>query len=109
MSDQTPVHPAETDRNLLFGVFPLQADLINSTQFVEACGAWAARKSGSLADLLLERGWLAPADRDHVEYLLRRKLQKHGGDVRASLADLADEDVRQALAGVDDADIRQSL
>jgi hypothetical protein len=46
---------AATDRNLLFGVLVLQADLIDPSQFAEACSAWAARKVTPLADLLVER------------------------------------------------------
>ena len=82
MSDATPSQPRATDRNLLFGVLALQADLIEDTQFIEACGAWAARKDVLLADLLVERGWITPADRDDVERLVQRKLKKHGGDPR---------------------------
>jgi PAS domain S-box-containing protein len=87
------------DRNLLFGVLALQADLIDRGQFVEACTLWGARKTVPLADLLVERGWLLPGDRAHVDYLVERKLQKHGGDVTASLATVGD-DVRRSLAGL---------
>jgi serine/threonine-protein kinase len=93
----------DTDRNLLFGVLALQADLIDSRQFVEACTLWATRKHVPLADLLLERGWIVPADRAHLEYLLERKLQRGGG-----LANLAD-DVKRSLAALDDGDIQRSL
>ncbi|HKB36327.1 MAG TPA: hypothetical protein VKD72_07735, partial [Gemmataceae bacterium] len=86
MSDATPSHPEATDRNLLFGVLALQADLIDDTQFIEGCAVWAARKDTPLADLLLERGWITPTDRDDVERLLDRKLKKHGGNARATLA-----------------------
>ena len=34
----------DNDRNLLFGVLALQADLIDTRQFVEACTLWATRK-----------------------------------------------------------------
>ena len=71
----------DTDRNLLFGVLALQADLITAAQFAEACAAWATRKTAPLAELLLERSWITPADREQVEKLLERKLKKHGGDV----------------------------
>lgn len=76
----------DTDRNLLFGVLALQADLIDVSQFVEACTLWTTRKHVPLAQLLLERGWIAPADQAHVDYLLQRKLQKAGEDARASPA-----------------------
>jgi PAS domain S-box-containing protein len=98
----------DSDRNLLFGVLALQADLIDSVQFVEACTLWTTRKQAALADLLVERGWIAPADKEHVEYLVERKLQKHGGDAQASLADAPDH-VKRSLAALDDADIQRSL
>ncbi len=86
-----------TDRNLLFGVLALQADLLDRDQFAEACAAWAARKDGALADLLVERGWLSDEDRSHVEYLLERKVQKHAGNTRASLAAAATPEARGVL------------
>jgi PAS domain S-box-containing protein len=97
----------DTDRNLLFGVLALQADLIDAPQFIEACLLWSTRKSECLADLLLGRGWIEPADRAHIEYLLERKLQKHGGDARASLAALPD-DIKRSLAALGD-DFQRSL
>src|SRR5262245_5671005 len=99
----------DTDRNLLFGVLALQADLLDPARFAEACSAWAARKGTPLADLLVERGWLTPADRADVEKLLQRKLKKHGGDARAGLAEAASDDVRRSLADVADPEVRRSL
>src|SRR5262245_66108590 len=97
------------DRNLLFGVLALQADLIDPAQFVEACSAWAARKDAPLADLLVERGWLSPGGRDAVEVLLRGKLRKPGGDPSQSLAAVADDEARRALAEVADPGIHEAL
>src|SRR5262249_24789664 len=59
--------PMSTDHNLLLGVLALQADLLDAARFAEACSAWAARKEVPLADLLVERGWLTPADRSDVD------------------------------------------
>jgi PAS domain S-box-containing protein len=98
----------DTDRNLLFGILALQADLIDTGQFVEACTLWATRKSIPLAQLLLARGWILPTDKAHVDYLLERKLQKPEGDARASLASVPD-DVKRSLAALDDPDIQRSL
>jgi hypothetical protein len=98
----------DTDRNLLFGVLALQADLIDPRQFIEACLLWTSRKDVPLADLLVERGWMLPEDRAHVDYLLGRKLHKHGGDPRVSLAAIPD-DVKRSLATLDDEDVRRSL
>jgi tetratricopeptide (TPR) repeat protein/tRNA A-37 threonylcarbamoyl transferase component Bud32 len=101
--------PVDTDRNLLFGVLALQADLLDRDRFIQACALWAARKDIPLADLLVEQGWLTAQDRSDVERLLDRKLQKHGGDARASLAEAAGPTVRGALASVADRDVEQSL
>jgi hypothetical protein len=101
--------PIDTDRNLLFGVLALQADLLSGDGFVEACTLWASHKEAPLADLLVRRGWLTPEDRADVERLLERKLKKHRGDVKASLAEVTTDAVRQSLAGVADPDVRQSL
>src|SRR5947209_9521700 len=99
----------DTDRNLLFGVLALQADLINGQQLAEACITWTARKTVPLADLLVERGWLTPTDKADIERLLRRKLHKHSGDPLASLAEVADEEVKRALAVLDDPEIPDLL
>jgi serine/threonine-protein kinase len=99
----------DTDRNLLFGVLALQADLLSPAQFAEACSAWAGRKDTPLADLLVERGLLDPSDRADVDKLLQRKLAKHHGDARAGLAEVTTDQIRQSLAGLDDPDIRHTL
>jgi hypothetical protein len=101
--------PVGADRNLLFGVLALQADLQTPARFAEACSAWAARKDTPLAYLLVERGWLSPADRADVDRLLQRKLAKYAGDARASLAEVATDSVKRSLAAIEDADVRQSL
>jgi tetratricopeptide (TPR) repeat protein len=98
-----------SDVNLLFAVLALQADLLDQARFVEACTLWASRKDTPLADLLVERGWLSAEDTADVQKLLERKLRKHHGDARASLAEVADEGVRRSLAGIADADVQQSL
>jgi serine/threonine-protein kinase len=108
MAEPAPT-PASADRNLLFGVLALQLDLIDSERFARACALWAADKGRPLADVLVEQGWLAPGDRADVDKLLHRKLARHGGDARASLAEVATDPVRQSLAGLDDADVRRSL
>src|SRR5262249_57873150 len=98
----------DTDRNLLFGVLALQADLIDPQQFIEACLLWGSRKDVAMADLLVERGWIVPADRAHLDYLLGRKLHKHGGDPRAGLAAIPD-DVKRSLPALADDHIRRTL
>lgn len=98
----------DTDRNLLAGVLAVQADVIDHQQFVEVCILWSSRKSVPLIDLLVERGWIAESDRVHLEYLVHRKLNRHGGDVRASLAG-APHDLRRSLEAIDDVEIQNSV
>src|SRR6516165_8492039 len=98
----------DTDRNLLFGVLALQADLIDAAQFIEACLLWTTRKTERLGDLLVGRGWIEPADMAHVEYLLERKLRKYGGNTHAGLAAIPD-DIKRSLAALGDDDIQRSL
>ena len=98
-----------TDHNLLFGVLALQADLLTTAQFVEACSAWAVRKAVPLADLLVERGWLTADEVRLVEMLASKKLARHGGDPQATLAAVLPDEVRQTLAGVADEDVRATL
>jgi serine/threonine-protein kinase len=99
----------DTDRNLLFGVLALQADLLDADRFARACADWAGQKTRPLADLLVERGWLTPEDRADVERLLERKLKKHGGSARAGLAEATTDAAKRSLAGLADAEIQQSL
>jgi PAS domain S-box-containing protein len=98
----------DTDRNLLFGVLAVQADLIDAAQFMEACLLWTTRKYENLADILAERGWIEPADGAHLEYLVQRKLQMHGGNSRASLAAIP-SDIHRSLAAIPDDDIQRLL
>jgi signal transduction histidine kinase/tRNA A-37 threonylcarbamoyl transferase component Bud32 len=98
----------DTDCNLMFGVLALQAGLIDADQFVDACTIWASRKDAALADLLIARGWIEEGDRVHIEYLLERKIHRHGGDAKASLAAMPDA-VKRSLAALNDADIARSL
>ncbi len=100
---------APADKNLLFGVLALQADLLTAEQFAEACSAWAGRKDAAVADLLVERGWLTAAERAAVELLLERKLRKHDGDVHASLLAAAGPEARLALDRLPDPELRRSL
>jgi tetratricopeptide (TPR) repeat protein/tRNA A-37 threonylcarbamoyl transferase component Bud32 len=99
----------DTDRNLLFGVLALQADIIDADRFAEACSAWAAKKTVPLADLLRERGWITAEEQTHVEFLLERKLRKHHGDAHASLAAAADHLARSLIASADDFEVRRSI
>jgi eukaryotic-like serine/threonine-protein kinase len=98
-----------TDRNLLFGVLALQLGLIDATRFAQACQTWCGRKGASLADLMLEAGWITPADRADLERLLLEKLELHRGEVAESLAAAADDEVRRVLSALDDPEVQNTL
>ena len=87
----------DADRNLLFGVLALQADVIDADQFIKICTLWTTHKQSALGDLLIELGWITPIDKADVERLVERKLKRHGGDPRAGLAAVSD-DVKRSLA-----------
>jgi serine/threonine protein kinase/Tfp pilus assembly protein PilF len=90
------------ESNLLFAVIALQAGILDNDQFAQACTLWATRKETGLPDLLLAHGWLTEQDRAHVDYLVQRKLIKHAGDARASLAAVATDRVKNVLTRVGD-------
>lgn len=97
-----------TDHNLLFGVIALQAELIDASQFVEACLLWTTRKKEPLADLLVEKGWIEAADCEHIEYLLKRKVKKDQSDLHACLAAIPNN-IKNLLAEIRDDDIQASI
>src|SRR5262249_40504210 len=57
------------------------------------------RPDKGLGDVLAERGWIQPADRPHVEYLVERYLREHAGDAKAATAHLL-VSARRSLAGL---------
>ncbi|QDT70768.1 Serine/threonine-protein kinase PknD [Planctomycetes bacterium MalM25] len=61
--------PAQ-DPNLLFGALAMQAGLISAQQFADSCVLWASRSGVSLAELMVDQGWIDQAARQSVEALL---------------------------------------
>jgi serine/threonine-protein kinase len=106
------VSSSTADRNLLFGILALQMDFVSRDALISAMNAWVLQKDRSLADLLVDVGALALADRDLLEPLVRRHIEQHGNDASQSLASLSSvEWIRPALTalGKIDADVEQSL
>src|SRR5262245_29882307 len=92
----------------LYGVVALQAGLIDSQQFkafMEASPQWDTQRDGSMADLLIRRGWIQARDRGTLEHLVQRRLAAHPGDAKAGLASVTQEmehslgTLRQASVG----------
>jgi tRNA A-37 threonylcarbamoyl transferase component Bud32 len=99
----------DIDRNLLFAVIALQDDYIDQSQFAEVCSGWTLRFEGTLPDLLVERGWVTPAEREEVERKIERKLKRFAGDVNATLAAVADTEARELIQNMDDPGLSASL
>ncbi|CAN5476941.1 hypothetical protein BH10PLA2_BH10PLA2_09570 [soil metagenome] len=64
----------ESDRNFLFGVLALQRKAVTQDHFLEACSVWFAQPEGTLAQILLERGWISEQERNTVDSLVDNKL-----------------------------------
>src|SRR5262249_47739620 len=60
----------DADRNLMFGVLALRLELLDRSRFVDACTAWARQSDVSLADFLVQAGWLTGEARNEVERIL---------------------------------------
>jgi len=99
----------DTDRNLLFGLLALQADLIDTTQLMEAYTAWVAHKDTPLADILTERGWITTDDKADMRRVLERKLKKQNQDPRATLIAVLSADLRLSLAALDMPEITKTI
>src|SRR5437879_3662540 len=109
MAGSTPSRP-NADRNLLFGILALQMDFLARDALIAGMNAWVLDKAKPLGQILLEQGALAAADRDMLEGLVRRHLERHGGDVERSLAAVdASEAVCAELRRIADDELNASL
>src|SRR5262245_11248162 len=99
----------DTERNLLFGVLTLRAELIDDTKFADACSPWARKKQVELAELFVKRGWITTSHRADVERSMDLELNRFGGDVRATLESMASEHVSESLEALGDPDLHRSL
>jgi serine/threonine protein kinase len=95
---------------LLFGMVALQMNFVSREQLVAAFDSWVNDKSRPLAEFLSEQGNLSPDDRQLLERLTAKFLEKHGGDAEQSLAALPQlAEMRPALERLHDADLAASL
>ena len=101
----------DADHSFLYGVVALQAALVDSQQFNEVIHAsieWDAQRDGPFTDLLIQRGWIRPDDRAHLDYLVERKLQAHAGDTKASVASVTHE-IEHSLGSLRSDRVQRSL
>jgi eukaryotic-like serine/threonine-protein kinase len=98
----------DREHNLLVAGVALQAGLIDSQQFADACRLAEERPDQLLEDTLVERGWLEARDGPSLTYLLERALNKHEGNARAALASLASSG-RRSLAALEQLDTESTV
>ena len=101
---------APSDRNLLFGVLALQMDFLDRDALIAALHAWVLDKNRTLGEILVAQQILNPDERDALDVLVQKHLDRHRGDVEMSLADVAvPAPLRAELRSLADADLQVSV
>ena len=101
---------SSADRNLLFGVLAMQMDFVTREALIAAVSTWVLDKSKTLDQILVEQGALATDERDLLEPLIQKHLERHGGDPAQSLASVGSRGLaREALGHVADPELDASL
>lgn len=101
---------ASSDRNLLFGVLALQMDFLDRDALIAAMQSWIFDKARPLGDILIEQHALRPDERDALDILVQKHLDRHGGDVEKSLAAVdVPAPLREELRSLADPDVQASL
>jgi WD40 repeat protein len=101
---------AASDRNLLFGVLALQMDFLGRDALIAAMHAWVVDKTKPLGDILVEQQVLNPDERDLLDALVQKHLDRHRGDVEKSLAAVAvPTPLRDQLRSLADPDVQASI
>ena len=108
--ERVPSATAGTDRNLLFGIIALQVNFITRESLVAGFDAWTHDKSRTIAEILEDMGDLSPEDREILDRLVGKFLEKHANDADRSLAALSSiAEVRADLQRLNDPDVDASL
>jgi serine/threonine protein kinase/Flp pilus assembly protein TadD len=99
----------DDSRNILIAVLALRSGLIDAEQFAAVCDEYAANHDLSLADMLVERGWVSRSGRDDLLRRLEEKLSAHNGDARSGLGTEVDDDIRAVLTAIADTHIHTTV
>lgn len=101
---------ASADRNLLFGVLAVQLDFVSRDDLIAATSRWIVDKETPLSDIFVEQGMLSHEESRLIDGVVRKHLQRNGGDPRQSLQSLeAFEAVRSTLKNIEDTDLRGTV
>ena len=88
----------------------MQMDFVTREALIAAVSAWVLDKSKPLDRILVEQGALATDERDLLEPLIHKHLERHGGDPGRSLASVGSRGpAREALRHVADPELDASL
>ena len=102
--------PADTPRDLLFGLLALHNGLIDQSALVRAFHTWTRAEGRPMAEILVEQGAIDVDQRFLLEALALQHIKKYAGDAEKSLAAIGvGPSTRQKLAELVDADLTQSL
>jgi serine/threonine-protein kinase len=83
------VAKVDAERDLLFGILALQNGLIEQADFIAAFQCWTKERSRPMGQVLVDRGALNPTDRTMLDGLVRRHLEKQGGEAERGAEDVA--------------------
>ena len=102
--------PADTPRDLLFGLLALHNGLIDQSALVRAFHTWTRAGGRPMAEILVEQGAIDVDQRFLLEALAAKHIKKYAGDAEKSLAAIGvGPSTRQKLAELVDPDLTQSL
>lgn len=98
----------DKDRDLLFGVLAVEANVLKPAQFSEIYRNWGKGSSSSLEDYLIGGGWLTRQDRERLTEKLKDELARNQGNVQATLND-HDSGLLHDLLHPDDHTLQQTV
>ncbi len=102
--------PRSADRNLLFGLLALQNNFIDRDTLLDGFQRWVHDPLEELDRVLLDRGALSPSQHMLLAGLVNEHIKRHGDDPQKSLAALSSfGEVRESLARIADPDLQASL
>ena len=94
----------DADRNLLFGLLAFQKGAIDADLLAQTYKEQSIDATISLADGLVDQGWLTIDQKSTLEQVLNETLQANNGDIEGTLAVMVDGKCLEALhnvAGID--------
>src|SRR5438445_12041618 len=97
------------DRNLLFGILPVQMYFITRDALVTAMHAWVLAKDKPLGTILVEQKALSPDRHALLQALVHEHIKQHHNDPQQSLAAVGSvASVKKVLEQIPDSDLPAS-